>query len=52
MKLQHNSSGDSSEDLISLIIAVRRERLKEEEEEREGEAEERKRERCDRGSCV
>lgn len=53
MKLQHNSSGDSSEDLISLIIAVRRERLKEEEEEeREGEAEERKRERRDRGSCV
>lgn len=44
MKLQHNSSGDSSEDLISLIIAVWRERLKEEEEEREREAEERKRE--------
>lgn len=43
MKLQHNSSGDSSEDLISLIIAVWRERPKEE-EEREREAEERKRE--------
>lgn len=26
MKLQHNSSGESSEDLIALIIAVRRER--------------------------
>lgn len=25
MKLQHNSSGESSEDLIALIIAVRRE---------------------------
>lgn len=50
MKLQHNSSGESSEDLISLIIAVWREgeRHKEEEEEEEErerrEAEERKRE--------
>lgn len=49
MKLQHNSSGESSEDLISLIIAVWREgeRHKEEEEEEERErreAEERKRE--------
>lgn len=25
MKLQHNSSGESSEDLIALIIAVQRE---------------------------
>lgn len=29
MKLQHNSSGESSEDLIALIIAVRRERERE-----------------------
>lgn len=40
MKLQHNSSGESSEDLIALIIAVRRERErgkgKHEEEEEEG----------------
>lgn len=31
MKLQHNSSGESSEDLIALIIAVRREREREQE---------------------
>lgn len=39
MKLQHNSRGESSEDLIALIIAVRRERGKgkHEEEEEEGE---------------
>lgn len=29
MKLQHNSSGESSEDLIALIIAVRGERERE-----------------------
>ncbi len=29
MKLQHNSSGEFSEDLIALIIAVRRERERE-----------------------
>lgn len=34
MKLQHNSSGESSEDLISLIIALWR-RHKEEEERKE-----------------
>ena len=41
MKLQHNSSGESSEDLIALIIAVWREggrgREKEREDKREGE---------------
>lgn len=39
MKLQHNSSGESSEDLIALIIAVRRERERgkgKHEEEEEG----------------
>lgn len=33
MKLQHNSSGESSEDLIALIIAVHREREREKERE-------------------
>lgn len=52
MKLQHNSSGESSEDLIALIIAVRRERergsrkgkheQKEEEGKKTREAEEKK----------
>lgn len=37
MKLQHNSRGESSEDLIALIIAAKRERGKgkHEEDERE-----------------
>lgn len=39
MKLQHNSSGESSEDLIALIIAVQKERERgkgKHEEEEEG----------------
>lgn len=41
MKLQHNSSGESSEDLIALIIAEHRERKgKHEEEDEEGADEE------------
>lgn len=42
MKLQHNSSGESSEDLIALIIAVRRERERERKGKHEEEEEERK----------
>lgn len=51
MKLQHNSSGESSEDLISLIIALWR-RHKEEEERKEASRgkRERWREGCDKGS--
>lgn len=44
MKLQHNSSGESSEDLISLIIALWR-RHKEEEERKEASRGKRERER-------
>lgn len=51
MKLQHNSSGESSEDLIALIIAVHREG----EREREGkgkheEQEERERRQAEQGN--
>ncbi len=41
MKLQHNSSGESSEDLIALIIAVQRERGEGKHEEEEEESERR-----------
>lgn len=40
MKLQHNSSGESSEDLIALIIAVHRERRERERQRGKGKHEE------------
>lgn len=45
MKLQHNSSGESSEDLIALIIAVRREREREQKRKAWAEGERRKKTR-------